>query len=66
MEEGKNQPLTPEKAIDYLQFKLVQEHKDFLSYRGELVPYPFSAEEFCGMINDFRRKIRKYNKKENE
>ncbi|MFA6256291.1 MAG: hypothetical protein WC606_03835 [Candidatus Absconditabacterales bacterium] len=59
-------PLTPKIAIDYLNFKLKEGKKEFLSYRDELVPYYFSAEVFCRMINDFRKTIREYKKEEKE
>ncbi|HMS90684.1 MAG TPA: hypothetical protein PKC87_00475 [Candidatus Absconditabacterales bacterium] len=76
MENTYIRPLTPEIATDYLKFKakeqpkiskkntLGEDPKRFLSYREELIPRYFSAEGFCQMINDLRRKIWENKKKE--
>lgn len=69
MDTSNIRPLTPEIAKEYLKFKaqetpkiakkntVAEDPTRFLSYREELVPRYFSAEWFCAMINELRRKI---------
>ena len=61
IEETNIKPLTPKVAVEYLQFKLSTENKDYLSYRNKLIPDYFSANEFCSMFNNLRKTMWKYN-----
>ena len=44
IEETNIKPLTPKVAVEYLQFKLSTENKDYLSYRNKLIPDYFPEE----------------------